>query len=346
MRKSQTPKIDFVITWVDGNDPKWQKEKEKALKKYLAQHPGSPTFYYSTNRYRDWGTLKYWFRAVEQYAPWVNKIHFVTCGHLPEWLDTTNPKLHIVKHSDIIPPKYLPTFNSEAIEANLYKIPHLSENFVYFNDDCFLTNYVQPTDFFKKGKPCATASLSVTPTNSIAPSYTYYNNVWIINKYFDKKKSIRYNFTKWYSPKYGRELFKTIALSPWSFFPGFTEHHLAFSLQKSTYREILELEPTVFDLTSANQFRSTNSINPWLINNWQIASGNFYPRSKKFGQTYGEDISAKICRDLTGHRYKIMCINDHATISNQEFKKQQKLLLTAFDQILPESSSFEKGHHA
>ena len=22
-------KIDFVITWVDGNDPKWQKEKNK-----------------------------------------------------------------------------------------------------------------------------------------------------------------------------------------------------------------------------------------------------------------------------------------------------------------------------
>ena len=27
-------------------------------------------------RYRDWQNLKYWFRAVEKYAPWVRKIHF------------------------------------------------------------------------------------------------------------------------------------------------------------------------------------------------------------------------------------------------------------------------------
>lgn len=25
-------------------------------------------------RYRDWEFMKYWFRAVEQNAPWVNKI--------------------------------------------------------------------------------------------------------------------------------------------------------------------------------------------------------------------------------------------------------------------------------
>ena len=59
-------KIDFVMIWVDGNDPEWRKEKDK----------------YSNNvdnntdnreaRFRDWDNLQYWFRGVEKFAPWVN----------------------------------------------------------------------------------------------------------------------------------------------------------------------------------------------------------------------------------------------------------------------------------
>lgn len=34
-------------------------------------------------RYRDWENLKYWFRGVETFAPWVNKVYFITYGHIP-----------------------------------------------------------------------------------------------------------------------------------------------------------------------------------------------------------------------------------------------------------------------
>ena len=95
--------IDFIMTWVDGNDPAWRSER-----KQFADASGLS----SDARFRDWNLLRYWFRAVEKYAPWVRKIHFVTWGHLPAWLDTGNPKLHIVKHADFIPSEYLPTFNS------------------------------------------------------------------------------------------------------------------------------------------------------------------------------------------------------------------------------------------
>ena len=85
-------KIDFVITWVDGSDPVWRKEKNKYM--------GIDETEAGETRYRDMGLLKYWFRAVEAYAPWVDQIHFVTWGHLPEWLNTECPKLHIVNHRD------------------------------------------------------------------------------------------------------------------------------------------------------------------------------------------------------------------------------------------------------
>ena len=130
--------IDFVVTWVDGNDPVWQEAKS---------HYAPADADIRAARYRDWEQLKYWFRAVEKYAPWVNKIHFVTFGHLPKWLNIDNPKLHIVKHEDFIPKEYLPVFNSTAIEIYLHCIPGLSENFVYFNDDFYLMKPSQPEDF-------------------------------------------------------------------------------------------------------------------------------------------------------------------------------------------------------
>ncbi|MFQ7768319.1 MAG: hypothetical protein ACLRIL_08645 [Fusicatenibacter saccharivorans] len=92
----------------------------------------------STSRYRDWDILKYWFRGVEKFAPWVNQIHFVTYGHVPDWLNEKHSKLHIVKHEDFIPQEFRPTFSSHPIEWNFHRIEWLTENFVYFNDDMFL----------------------------------------------------------------------------------------------------------------------------------------------------------------------------------------------------------------
>ena len=112
-------------------------------------------------RYREWDTLRYWFRAVEKYAPWVNQVYFVTCGHVPKWLNMDAPKLHFVRHQDYIPEQYLPTFSSHPIELNLHRIEGLSEHFVYFNDDFYLTAPVQETDFFVNGLPCD--SLEETP---------------------------------------------------------------------------------------------------------------------------------------------------------------------------------------
>ena len=71
---SKPNKIDFVIPWVNGSDPVWLAEKAKY--NYLAEN--SECENNSAERYRDWGLMKYWFRGVEKFTPWVNKIHFVT----------------------------------------------------------------------------------------------------------------------------------------------------------------------------------------------------------------------------------------------------------------------------
>ena len=123
-------KIDLVVPWVDGNDITWLEEKRKYSS--VSWSEGN-----SNSRYSPSDNFKYWFRSVEKFAPWINKIFFVTYGHLPEWLDISHPKLRIVRHDEYIPKEYLPTFNSHVIELNLHRINDLSEYFILFSDDVF-----------------------------------------------------------------------------------------------------------------------------------------------------------------------------------------------------------------
>ncbi|MDR2890496.1 MAG: Stealth CR1 domain-containing protein, partial [Alistipes sp.] len=75
--------IDFVVTWVDMDDPEWRVDFAKYSGRATTDNSRNET---SEARFRDYGFLKYWFRGVERFAPWVRKIHFVTCGQKPEWL--------------------------------------------------------------------------------------------------------------------------------------------------------------------------------------------------------------------------------------------------------------------
>jgi len=117
--------IDFVITWVDMKDPAWKRD----FSNYSGKIDNSKNEV-SEARFRDYGLLKYWFRGVDKFAPWVRKIHFVTCGQKPDWLDENHPKLNLVDHKDYIPNEFLPVFNSSLIEIYLHKIPGIAEHFM------------------------------------------------------------------------------------------------------------------------------------------------------------------------------------------------------------------------
>ena len=72
-------KIDFVLPWVDGSDKEWIAQKNQYMATRTNILSGDPEAN-AGNRYRDYGLLKYWFRSVERFAPWVNRVFFVTCG--------------------------------------------------------------------------------------------------------------------------------------------------------------------------------------------------------------------------------------------------------------------------
>jgi glycosyltransferase involved in cell wall biosynthesis len=138
--------VDVVYTWVDGRDPAWNQARHDRL----AGVSGTATTRESSGqaRFLSRDELRYSFRGIHLFAPWVRKIHLVTAGQLPDWLDGSHPKVALVDHREILPPDALPTFNSHAIEAALHHVPDLAEHFVYLNDDFFLGRPVGPEIFF------------------------------------------------------------------------------------------------------------------------------------------------------------------------------------------------------
>jgi len=138
--------IDVVFTWVDDSDPHW---KEKYLR-FKAEIGAETLGNFATDdaRFCNHDELRYSVKSIERYIPWVRNIFIITDNQKPKWCET-NDKIKIIDHKEIIEDKYLPTFNSHVIEANLHKIPGLAEHFIYFNDDVFVARPLPPGHFFK-----------------------------------------------------------------------------------------------------------------------------------------------------------------------------------------------------
>ncbi|MGI1808710.1 stealth family protein [Pediococcus pentosaceus] len=324
-------KIDFVVTWVDSDDVEWQKEKSKYL--------NEPDSLNEENRYRDFGFFKYWFRAVEKYAPWVNKIYLVTNGQKPEWIDETNDKLVLVNHKDYIPKEDLPTFNSNVIELNLHRIEGLSEHFVLFNDDVYLNNLTKPEDFFEKGLPKDYGIYTpIIPHSDF--SMILINNVRIINQHFKKKEDLKKNWKKFVNFKYGTTQFRSLLSLLWDDIPGYYNMHLTSSLLKSTFNKVWDKEYKELSDVSQHKFRQMNDLSHWLIKYWQIEEGKFVPQSKKFGKVYFMEDSKGIIKALNSDVFKVICINDTNDLKI-DIAPHADMIRDVFENKFPTKSSFE-----
>lgn len=329
-------KIDFVILWVDGNDEKWIKEKEKyqSDKKLLSA---------SASRYRDWDNLQYWFRGVEKFAPWVNKIYFITWGHLPKWLNVNNPKIKIINHKDYLKEEDLPTFNSNAIELRMHEIEGLSELFVAFNDDTFIIDNIKPEDFFVNGIP--KDEYAENPIISFGTksqtAHASMNNMDIINRNFNKRNVYKKHFFKYFNYRYGIKNFRTLLLLPWPAFCGIQSSHLPVAYCKETFKKVWKKESEILEKTCASRFRMYTDVSHWTMRNWQLCEGNFMPRSKKYGKYYTiSKNNKKLLQHIVKQKTKIICIND--TNDEINFEESKNEINNAFKVILPEKSTFEK----
>lgn len=338
--------IDFVLYWVDGNDPQWQAKRRRAKGE-------NETF--DEARFRDWDLLKFWFRSVEQYAPWVNHIYLVTDAQCPSWLNTLHPKLTVVDHKELIPEAYLPTFNSHTIELHLHKIKGLSEQFVVFNDDTFINAPISPDYYFRKYLPCAAPLESPTRFNKYSSidkwgiGIVLYCNVSALNRHFDRRKVVRENWRNWLGTYLGAKFWLLAVMTsvlPRGHFHQFLTRHNEKPFLKSVCEEAWEKERELLEM-SCTPFRENVQLNNYFLHYWHLASNRF-ARSSNFKRMKmlsleRENLTTirKILLSPQSTRITSLCLNDVPMISEDDYIYMKHELREIFEQKLPETSSFE-----
>ena len=291
--------MDIVITYVNGLDPEWQRQ--------YSEHAQQPML---VKRYRDWGTLRYLLRGIEQCMPFVRKVFLVVSSRsqVPQWADTE--QLVPVLHSDIMPAHLLPTFNSTAIEMFLHRIPGLDEEFIYFNDDFFPVLPFQPTDFFLDGKAVAGHSAS--------------RNAGSL--YLQQTRNA------------DRLARRAAGLAPAAAFV--RPQHTVTTMLRSESEELYRKEEAAI-LASVTTLREPCNLNQYLYSDYLYYRGLTVQKrlsNKHFSLAVAP--IGRICAFLRKPSRALVCIND-VQLGERRFQRYRRKLLAAFQERFPHPSKYE-----
>jgi hypothetical protein len=310
--------IDLVYLWVDGSDGKWLKKRDAYIGN-ISHNAES----LSKARHADNDELKYSLRSAEKYAPWIRKIFIVTDEQMPEWLDTSNPKIKIIDHKEILPEICRPCFNSPVIEYFLYRIPDLSEYFLYANDDMFFNSPAKP-DFFFAGDGYPVIRLRRKPFGK-----------W------------HYKIKSWWKKEkletYGQKLHKVASLIERRYgkYYADTPHHNIDAYRKSIFKEVIE---NIFwnevKETLANRFRNGNDIQRAIILYYMLATKKGHPKHiDKSRESYVIRVKRPdFMALLTSHNPSLFCLNDCPQATDKDRERVKPFL----EALFPGKSQFEK----
>ncbi|MDE6872038.1 MAG: hypothetical protein K2O58_09045 [Bacteroidales bacterium] len=291
--------MDAVITYVDGNDPVWRQD-------YL-KYVGDSIL---TKRFRDWATLKYLLRGIETNMPFIRNVYLVVShrSQVPEWVDMEN--LRVVLHSDFIPQEYLPTFNSNAIEMHLHRIPGLDEEFLYFNDDMFPVAPCRETDFFRDGK-----------------SVIYFSRHYLASGMY---KKICRN-----SDRLARKILG-MPEKCWFVRP----QHICSPMQKSESEKVYSKAGEWIG-RSSTRIRTEDNCTQYLFLDYLYYSGKAI--SEKLSNKHFSVFTASagsLVRFIVNPSRNLVCIND-VHVGQKRYEKLRAAVLDAFERRFPEKSRFE-----
>lgn len=311
--------IDIVYLWVDGGDSQWASIKNYYSDSHQKQIPflGDSCL---NSRFSDHEELRYSLRSLVKFAPFFNHIYIVTMNQRPRWL-LDNPKITIVDHQEIFSDlNDLPTFNSQAIESHLHRIPGLSEHFIYFNDDVLLGREVSPKDFFtEEGKIKVLFEKGYTVSLNPEVQATMYRQAWVNSN----------------------ELLDTHFIKE----PRHRLCHAPFALRKSLLQEAEELFPFVFTGNSSHKFRTAQDYNlingllqyTWLYQN-QVNIGSLTNKmiSVYSGERFLE--TKKALDDFLILPLHTFAVEDCIAEESDEI---QNTLKTFFETLLPKPAEWE-----
>ena len=106
--------------------------------------------------------MEYCILSIFKYASFIRNIFILTDDQELPKFDLISKKypskiesIKRIDHRDVFKNHLdlLPVFNSGSIETFMWNFKELSENFVCFNDDFILNNYITEEDWFINNKP-------------------------------------------------------------------------------------------------------------------------------------------------------------------------------------------------
>ena len=290
--------VDAVITWVDGSDPAHKQKRDH----YLTQAQ-TPLHDNGTNPHR-WvcsDELNFCARSIANHAPWVRRIWIVTDEQIPVLAslpDEFAGKISIVDHREIFlgHEDALPTFNSLSIETMLWRIPGLSEHFLYFNDDVFLTAPVTPTDFFAGNGPVLRGKW--VDHTAMAESSNSRDDASLLNHFNHINAAGMIGYTADHV---------------------FESAHVVHPMQRSVMAELFDAYPDAFMRNAGFRFRCTEQFLAQSLHNHAcLASGNaaildtrdyLHVAVGALDQWSVDDVHAYLGR-AERHEIKFLCVND------------------------------------
>jgi hypothetical protein len=166
-------------------------------------------------------------------------------------------RIKVIDHREIFRDhlEFLPTFNSRSIASLLWKVPNLSEKFIYLNDDYLLTSPVKPSDFFLKDKVVLRGDWHLSRIKAVSDRL----------KTLRSKKSI----------KPGHLLSQRVSARTSGFINRyFLVRHNPHPYLKSTWKNFAETKSVAFTKQISYSFRSPKQFNPdGLSAHWNLKLG-------------------------------------------------------------------------
>lgn len=271
--------IDYVVPMVFEDDAGWQSD-------YAAynRHRG-----YTTGRnvrFRNWGTEYLLVRCIRKFMPFVRTIYIILAKESQKrsWMDEDG--ITVVYHKEIIPQRFLPTFNSCTIEMFIPYIYGLSEHFIYGNDDMFPISEMKESDFFVDGKPVQHLVIKKFPERQ---------NLFHM-KCVKQQKMVADSF--------GKDLGDT-----WLH----NGHGLAPLLKSSCLEARMRFDKEIIE--GIRPERSLTSYNQYLYVLWQYFTGRYVDGSVKSTYLSVKEPIDRI-ESIMRKSYEVVCVNDNECVDD------------------------------
>lgn len=318
-------KIDFVIAWVDGNDLNHQAKRAEFSGEIYSSDAIRSTRFASDDE------IYFSIASILKFVPYCGKIYIVTDQQSPRFITEFEeqgicPKgqIIVVDHRTVFKglEDNLPTFNSLTIETVLWRIPELSDHFIYLNDDFFFNAPSDLADFIENDQHKIYGHWR---SNGLVKAK--YNFRLGLKKYFNKPMQPKYNFAQMLSAE-------LVGLDQY-----YEIHHRPHILSRKLFKTYFERHQEVLKKQISHRFRSADQFLPVGLNNHLGVIENKVMLVSDLDIAYLKNSNgiADFLIQIQNHQIKFGCIQSLDEFEDIVSQKVKKAMIDKFKDFLPHS---------